>query len=220
MIIRGNTIDDVWRTAIFECVRHGKDYVVKQGSYEGQVRRQFPYVVLEINTPNKRPLAVQMPEGSGLPAPTTEERIGNYFVNYLMTTTRGEYDYTYGQFITKQLERILYLLLVSEGNTNQACIGIGRESSCFLNDPPCLRSISFKVIDKKLQMAVYFRSWDLFAGLPENLGGLQLLKEYVLACLQRDIDIEDGSIIAFSDGLHLYEMYFPLVNILSAAKIE
>jgi thymidylate synthase len=66
-------------------------------------------------------------------------------------------------------------------------------------------------------MGLFFRSWDLFTGLPENLGGLQLLKEYVLA--QLEFQVQDGPIVAFSDGLHLYEMYFNLVNVLNVDKI-
>ena len=54
--------------------------------------------------------------------------------------------------------------------------------------------------------------------MSENLGGLQLLKEMVLTFL--DFDVEDGDLIAMSDGLHLYEMYFPVVNMLNVDKIE
>jgi len=218
VIISDNTIDDVWRWAIFECVRNGRDYEIKHGSYIGQKRRQFPYVVLEVNTPWKRPLAVQMPEGSGLPAPTSEEAIHEYFLTSIINDDKGCFDYTYGQYIYPQLERVIEIINSSDGYTNQACITIGDKDSIYLDDPPCLRSITFKRVGEQLNLAVYFRSWDLFAGLPENLGGLQLLKEYILTYLT--FPIKDGSIIAFSDGLHLYEMYFPIVNILSAIKIQ
>ena len=87
-----------------------------------------------------------------------------------------------------------------------------------MDDPPCLRVITFKVVRGLLQMSLFFRSWDLFAGLPENLGGLQLLKEYVLA--QLDFEVQDGPIVAYSDGLHIYEQYFGLVNALNVDKIS
>ena len=70
-------------------------------------------------------------------------------------------------------------------------------------------------------MTVYFRSWDLYAGLPENLGGLQRLKEIVLAYLQAaEMQVEDGKIVAFSDGLHLYDQYFQIVDTLNVDKVQ
>ena len=53
----------------------------------------------------------------------------------------------------------------------------------------------------KLHFIIYFRSWDLWAGFPTNLGGLQLLKEY----MAKEIGVEDGEMICVSKGLHLYE---------------
>ncbi len=98
-------------------------------------------------------------------------------------------------------------------------------------DPPCLRLIDFKVIPAIeiyckgciyapriigkdfcmegiceyigkliLTMSVYFRSWDLWAGLPSNLCGLELLKQYVAS----ECGLENGSMYAYSAGLHLY----------------
>lgn len=217
MIIEGRTIDDVWRSAMFNCVRYGVDYRVKEGSYVGSLRKQLPYVVLVIEEPWTRPLAVSMPALSNLPVPTTEDKIMQYFGNYLMGDNPN-FVYTYGMYIMLQMQKVIDKLNKSEGATNQACITVGEPDSINLDDPPCLRSISFKCIQGRLQMFVYFRSWDLFTGLPENLGGLQLLKEYVLMHLT--FSIADGPLVATSDGLHLYDMYFPLVNQLCATKIK
>lgn len=218
-IIEGKTIEDVWRDAIWCCVRNGYNYKIEKGSYEGQQRRQLEYAVVKIIEPWKRPLAVTTPEGSGIPSPTSEESINKYFISYIMgdEVAEGE-DYSYGEFITKQIDKIIEILNKSNGYSNQATISIGDSSSIHQNDPPCLRCISFKRVNDKLNMTVYFRSWDCYSGFPENLGGLQLLKEYVLANL--DFDIYDGEIIAFSDGLHIYEQYFGLVNSLCVDKIK
>lgn len=65
-------------------------------------------------------------------------------------------------------------------------------------------------------MSLFFRSWDLFTGLPENLGGMQLFKEYAQSILlDSDMDISDGEIIAYSSGLHIYEQYYSLVKLLN-----
>lgn len=95
------------------------------------------------------------------------------------------------------------------------------------NDPPCLRVIDFKVIptlikdeeitteileqsdviviDNKvyklvLTVSTYWRSWDLWAGLPSNLGAIELLKQYVA----QECGLENGPMYAYSAGLHLY----------------
>lgn len=220
LFVHAPTIDSAWRESMWLCVRKGYDFLVKGGSYVGQIRKQLEHVTIVIDRPGTRPLEPILPPG--LPAPTSEEKIISYFSRYLISHELAANEvYTYGQFIQGQLRRIVELLISSSGNTNQATICIGNERTTFLDDPPCLRSISFKVVDGRLNMTVYFRSWDLYAGLPENLSGLQLLKEYVLDMVtDGGVDAVDGKIIAFSDGLHLYEQYFPIIDQLNIDKIE
>lgn len=217
-IITGKTIDDVWRDSMWCCIRNGYFYTVEQGSYKGQLRKQLDYVVIIVEQPGSKPLAVKVPETLGFSSPTSETKIYNYFINYLISDAAPQNtQYTYGQFITSQIDQVINKLKNSNGNTNQATITIGNEKSVYLEDPPCLRLIDFKVVNKRLDMHLFFRSWDLFSALPENLGGLQLLKEYVLSFLPQ---FEDGKIIAYSSGIHLYEMYFPLANQLCIDKIN
>jgi len=213
--VEGARIDDAWRDAMWLCVKKGYDYIVERGSYEGQIRRQLPNITIKITEPGKLPLGPIMPPN--IPAPTTDESIARYFHNSLMNPEIApNQQYTYGSFIVPQLPRIIEMLVEAKGNTNQATISIGDRGSVYLADPPCLRVINFKVADGRLSMSVVFRSWDLIAGLPENLGGLQLLKEYVGAYLP----FKDGDLIAFSDGLHIYEQYFEIANMLNVDKIE
>ena len=212
-------INNAWRDVILLCVKKGQDYVVKGGSYKGQIRKQLSSIAIKIKDPGRRPLApILTPPRQ---PPTSEEKIEEYFLNYIMSTeVRKNEDYSYGQFIYPQIDEVIKILKDANGNTNQACINIGNEHSVFLNDPPCLRVMSFKIVDKKLALTVFFRSWDIFCGLPENLGGFQLLKEYILGYLQETIEVDDGPIIAYSDGAHLYEQYFSLVNDLNVEKIK
>jgi len=71
-------------------------------------------------------------------------------------------------------------------------------------DPPCLRLLDFKVIpvDDELMLTVsaYFRSWDLWAGFPTNLGGIELLKQFVAS----ETSLKNGPIYAYSAGAHIY----------------
>lgn len=198
------------------CVRNGIDYTITKGSYVGQIRRQLPYVVLIAEEPSIDPFTFLTPPN--IPAPTSAERIQEYFLDYIIGDTKGEgEDYTYGECIAFQVDKLIQILNESKGYTNQASVRIGGTASIFLDSPPCLQNLNFKVYNGKLQLSCNFRSWDLFAGLPENLAGLQLFKEFVIAHLK--FEIKDGPIIAFSDGLHLYEQYFDIVNSMNVDKI-
>jgi len=83
---------------------------------------------------------------------------------------------------------------------NQMVLQVADPSDLMLLDPPCLRSIDTRIQDNKLIFFVYFRSWDLWGGLPANLAGIQNLKEYMAS----EIGVEDGEMIVESKGLHLY----------------
>jgi thymidylate synthase len=209
-------IGDAWREVMWLCLKKGYDYVVagKTGSYIGQIRKQLENVTIKILEPGKRPLAPIMPPN--IPPPTTDENIEKYFLEYIMSKEiHGNEDYTYGSYIEPQLPYIIEKLIQSKGNTNQATISIGDREASKLADPPCLRVIDFKVVNGYLHMSIFFRSWDLFCGMPENLGGLQMLKEYVLANIENEFPVLDGQLIAYSSGLHLYEQYFDLVKMLN-----
>jgi thymidylate synthase len=93
---------------------------------------------------------------------------------------------------------------------NQMVLQVAQPDDMLLQDPPCLRHIDTRIQDGKLHFYPYFRSWDLWGGLPANLGGIQLMKEYVAA----EIGVEDGEIIATSKGLHLYDYSFDLAKCL------
>jgi thymidylate synthase len=96
--------------------------------------------------------------------------------------------------------------------TNQATMEIGMPSDVKLADPPCLRLIDTRINqrdgDWKLHFDVYFRSWDLWGGLPLNLAGLQLLKEY----MADEIGVKPGVTIASTKGLHLYDHVWEIAD--------
>jgi thymidylate synthase len=70
------------------------------------------------------------------------------------------------------------------------------------SDPPCLRCITWQVNDEgKLDIYTFWRSWDLFAGMPMNLAGIQLLNEYVAGFIGR----EPGAQVCYSSGSHVYD---------------
>jgi thymidylate synthase len=85
--------------------------------------------------------------------------------------------------------------------TNQMCLQVAKPTDMLLLDPPCLRHIDTRVQDGKLHFFPYFRSWDLWSGLPANLAGISMLQEH----MANEIGIDQGEMICTSKGLHLYD---------------
>lgn len=105
-----------------------------------------------------------------------------------------------GHSYINQIELIIYIYKKYGYRNNQMVLQIARPVDCFLQDPPCLRHIDTRIQDNKLHFFVYFRSWDLWGGLPANLAAIQTLKEYMAG----EIGVLDGEMIVESKGLHLY----------------
>ncbi|MBI5064406.1 MAG: thymidylate synthase [Desulfatitalea sp.] len=105
-----------------------------------------------------------------------------------------------GQLYLNQIEWIVDTYKRFGHRNNQMVLQVAHPSDVTLIDPPCLRSIDTRIQDNCLHFYVYFRSWDLWGGLPANLAGIQNLKEYMAG----QIGVQDGEMIVESKGLHLY----------------
>jgi len=132
------------------------------------------------------------------------------YLPYLMTAHKREGEqYTYGQYLERQIARVIEMYKRDGHNTNQGFMAVGDAASIDLADPPCLRAIDTRIRDNRLHFFVYFRSWDLWAGFPSNLAAIQLLKEYMAS----EIGVDDGELIASSKGMHLYQYAWELARI-------
>jgi len=114
------------------------------------------------------------------------------------------------QFFLSQVELLIWTYKNKGHRNNQMILQVGQPTDMLLQDPPCLRHIDTRIQDGKLHFYPYFRSWDLWGGFPANLGGIQLMKEYIAS----EIGVGDGEIIATSKGLHLYDYSFDLAKCL------
>ena len=194
--------------AFFLCIRHlfqkGRIYKIDRGSYEGHRRLEYDFITVQISHPGERPLTPILPQG--VPPPTDEETVQNYAATYLMTDQPAPNEqYTYGQYLSSQFPKVIEMYRNDGHETNQAYMAVGDATSIDLEHPPCLRGVDTRISHGRLHFMLYFRSWDLWGGFPENLGGLQLLKEYMAS----EIGVEDGEIIACSKGLHIYDYAWP-----------
>ncbi len=209
--IEARDLYEAWFLCLGRTLADGFEYKIERGSYAGQRRKELDFVVVHIRNPGTRPLIPDVPPG--VPPPTSMEYVESY-LPYLMTAHKAEGEqYTYGQYLEKQIPEVIRMYKEDGYNTNQAFMAVGDSQSILLPDPPCLRGIDTRIRDNKLHFVVYFRSWDLWAGFPSNLAAIQLLKEYMAG----EIGVDDGELIALSKGLHLYEYAWELARI--AARI-
>jgi len=206
-VIEARDLAEAWFLCLRETLTEGYEYKIDRGSYAGQHRKELDFVVVKVKNPGTRPIIPSTPQG--VPPPTSMEYIEDY-LPYLMTAHKREGEqYTYGQYLERQIPKVIEMYKQDGYNTNQAFMAVGDADSIKLADPPCLRAIDTRIRNNQLHFYVYFRSWDLWAGFPSNLAAIQLLKEYMAS----EIGVDDGELFATSKGMHLYEYSWELARI-------
>ena len=223
-------LDNAWFQCLSAILEKGHVYKIDRGSFAGQHRLEFDFVTIRVKNPAHQIIPI-IPEGSSIPAPTDMEYVKQY-LSYLVTDCKTETeDYTYGERLVNpkvkmemgengkklvkemplqcnQIEEVIKMYKTQGFGTNQAVMEIGMPSDIKLADPPCLRLVDTRVRYGKLHFFLYFRSWDLWGGFPSNLGGLELVKQY----MADEIGVKNGEIVACSKGLHLYEYAWELAK--------
>ena len=210
-MIEARDLSEAWFLCLRKILAEGYEYKIERGSYVGQLRKELDFAVIQVRNPGTRPLVPDVPQG--VPPPATMEYVENY-LPYLMIAHKDEREqYTYGQYLEKQIAEVIKMYKEDGYNTNQAFMAVGDSQSILLSDPPCLRAIDTRIRNNRLNFAIYFRSWDLWAAFPSNMAAIQLVKEYMAG----EIGVDDGEIIAMSKGLHLYEYSWELAK--TAARV-
>lgn len=252
--VEGTNLPDLFFQTLYKAIEVGRDFTVDEGSFKGQKRKEFDFVVLHSKCPGKGELLPKLNPALQLDDPVAQNYMDNY-LPYLMTGEEqpGE-AYTYGQRICatplrdlhkhqqllieglqddwhedspqylndnifwlnedtmelhiNQMELMIWTYKNKGYRSNQMIMQVGKPSDMSLLDPPCLRHIDTRIQDGKLHFYPYFRSWDLWGGLPANLGAIELMKQY---CAEQ-IGVENGEIIATSKGLHLYNYVWEIAE--------
>jgi thymidylate synthase len=201
-------ISFAWFQCLQKVLDQGRKYMVSNGA-QGRERLELDYVTIHIKRPSMRPLAPDMGCCTKYPPPVTDGYLEKQYLSYLMADVpQPNEEYTYGQYLEWQIPEVIAKYKRDGYDTNQCHMVVGDKYSIGLKEPPCLRGIDTRILDSALHFFVYFRSWDLWGGMPANLGGLQLLKEYMAS----ELGVSDGEIIASSKGLHLYDYAWPMAK--------
>jgi len=238
VFVEGNTLGDTWFQLLWDILESGRRTPITYGSMAGANRLEFDFCSGVSKYPHVLPLAPIMPEG--IAPTTTDEKIEEYFVEYLMNPEleEGEH-YKYAQWINgpmlspalstfemvhnnlktfdeqseSQLEWVIRHFKEKGYGNNHCYINVGDKDSNFAYDipwkdeterrtSPCLRGLDFKIKEGKLITHVIYRSWDLYAGWPQNMGGFTLLNKYVANELE---EVEPGPMVFSCAGLHCYD---------------
>ncbi len=108
VFIKAIGLNDAWYQALQKVIEEGHVYPITDGSYKGQKRLEFDFVVLDIKNPGMRPLAPTVPEGLGAQPPTSDDYIYDYFLEYVMAAREktAVEDYTYGERLVRPKVRV------------------------------------------------------------------------------------------------------------------
>ena len=137
VFIEATDLPDAWFQALCRVFEAGREYTIGRGSYEGQKRLELDYVTIHIKYPGARPLLPHIPPSLGIPDPVSEEYLDEY-LPYLMCAKRKEgEEYTYGQYLEKQIEEVIRMYKEDGHNTNQAYMTVGNPGCIYMKDPPC-----------------------------------------------------------------------------------
>ncbi len=218
--IEATSLSDAWFQMIDTILEYGRRWTITQGSYVGQDRLELDYITIHIKDPGARPLIPEIPTGLGIPAPVEQDYIDQYLPYLLTTHVEPGEQYTYGERLVPQMDKIIRRYKKNSGGSNQECISISQPGDITLTDPPCLRSIDTRIYkdeclngeEKALHFFLYFRSWDAWNGFPANLAGLRLVQEYMAS----EIGVKAGEMIVSSKGLHLYDHALDVAKIRTA----
>lgn len=227
--IEAINLNEAYYQLLNQCWEKGVRYEITEGSNKGGYRLELPFAAGYIHNPHMRPLAPTMP--IGIAPTTTDDAIQAYFVKYLMDPNlEKNEEYRYSTWINKkkhnweqgqnkrkaifesQLEWCIRHLKEKGHGNNHCYITIGEPGGQFCYDQsytveterrttPCLRGIDIKIKDGKVILGVVFRSWDLYAGFPENMGGFTLLNQYIAS----ELGVNEGPLTFASQGLHCYD---------------
>jgi thymidylate synthase len=206
----------------------GKD---EKTGEQGQQRLQVDLLSVEIEHPEARPLQIVMPYVVGMPVVNDLDYIESYTNTKILSSVLGKNEtYTYGSRIFEFpiIERVIgdeifddpgeikYVNSIGTFNqfdwvvkhfkkspqNNHCCIQIATGNDLELEHAPCLRLIDLKMVEGKLNMTLYFRSWDLYTGFPSNLAAFQILNEIIADEIGEGVDT--GKLFGVSSGAHIY----------------
>ena len=204
---------DAWFKALHHIWNEGDPFQVGYGSEITETKKLN--LTLEITHPENRPLVSDK-------APCDIKYIQGYALEYLWCGEKQDETYTYGSRLNYPVNQIEEAVkrYVEEQRDRQVTLVIRLPEDIWKNidakrhEPPCLSLIDTEILDGKMHLTCYFRSWDAYAGLPANIAGLQLFNEAFVKeiNIRGNLSLETGKLIFHSKNCHIYSRLNKLVK--------
>lgn len=213
---------DAWFKTLKQIWTEGETFKVGYGSEVTETKKLN--LTIEIDHPENRPLVADK-------APCDMKYVQWYALTYLWCG-EGKMDetYTYGSRLREPVNQIDEAIkrYTEEIQDRQVTMVVRlpedilktRKGSKEPHEPPCLSLIDTEIIDQRLYLTCYFRSWDAYAGLPANIAGLQLFNESFVSEINErgNLALKTGKLIFHSKNCHIYHRQFNLVKELFEPK--
>jgi len=210
---------DAWYKTLEAIWNEGEVFEVSYGSERAKTKKLN--VSIEIAKPETRPLVDDK-------APCDMKYVQWYALKYLWSGVIEDETYTYGSRLRKPVDQVEEAIkrYLEEPADRQITLAVRLPEDILkrVNDqkhePPCLSLIDTEVLEGRLHLTCYFRSWDAYAGLPANIAGIQLFNEALVSEVNRrgSLNLKTGKLIFHSKNCHIYERQFKIVEDLLKPK--
>jgi len=210
---------DAWFQVLSRIWNEGDIFKVGFGSEETETKKLN--LSIEISHPDNRPLVSDK-------APCDFKYVQGYALEYLWCGEKQDEPYTYGSRLNKPINQIEEAIkrYTEEQRDRQVTMvirlpeDIRKYVAGKAHEPPCLSLIDTEILESKMHLTCYFRSWDAYAGLPANIAGLQLFNEAFVKEInsRSNLDLETGKLIFHSKNCHIYQRQYKLVEELLSPK--
>jgi thymidylate synthase len=220
-------LPDAWYKVLRQIWEKGETFLVRYGSETTETKKLD--VTIEVAHPENRPLVHEK-------APCDMKYVTSYFMEYLwFGKKKPDETYTYSSRLRNPVDQIEKAInrYLEELFDRQITLVIRKPEDILKelkgkpHEPPCLTILDTEIVrneeDKRLHFNLfgYFRSWDAYAALPANLGGLQLFaEEFVKQLNKRGAklhgknweQVQTGRMIMHSKNCHIYQRQYPLIE--------
>jgi thymidylate synthase len=207
---------EAWFQTLSHIWSEGDIFKVNYGSETTETKKLN--LTIEINHPENRPLVSDK-------APCDIKYVQGYALEYLWCSEKQEGEtYTYGSRLREPVNQVEEAIkrYLEEPQDRQVTMVIRlpqdiykvRKDSKDRHEPPCLSIIDTEILENKMNLTCYFRSWDAYAGLPANIAGLQMFNEAFVAEINNrgNLNIETGKLIFHSKNSHIYQRQYKLIK--------
>jgi thymidylate synthase len=204
---------DAWFQALSQIWNEGDVFQVGYGSEISETKKLN--LTIEITHPENRPLVSDK-------APCDMKYIQWYALTYLWCGEKQDETYTYGSRLRKPVNQVEEAIkrYLEERRDRQVTLtvrsseDIKKTLGTERHEPPCLSLIDTEILDGKMHLTCYFRSWDAYAGLPANIAGLQIFNEALVSEINTrgNLSLKTGKLIFHSKNCHIYQRQFKLVK--------